>query len=302
MSIFDEINAMSKVDRTWEKWKEYREEVTKLLLKECADMNRIVIVGAGNCDDIDLQLLAQNVAEIILLDNDAGALHSATKRLEKTGKMAKIRGQIMGIDGMQTYMYREFCDRLVSYIRSSAGLSLSAFDAYACSLLMEYDQAAIKNRNETENSWKQADAYICLGVCSQLQTMPAYVYHTFRDYLLHLPGLNTGDESRKGVMRFEALLRQRNEQTIGWFHDMMLISSRKKLIVGNEYQRSLKRDTLRERAYEEVLDVGIPIEGAYQAIMDVRNRNLTCREYTAYWPFDVSSGIGYEMVIQVITK
>lgn len=303
MSIYDEIQAQARVSDTWEKWKDYRNEVTELLLQECADARKIVIVGAGSCDDIDLTKLGSRGKEIVLLDNDEQALRKAQERLRKQkNENVLITGQVMGIDGVEAYMYREFCERLAGYIRSGAGIYLSELDEFAYSLLEEYDASAKKNKEADKGKWQEADVYICMGVCSQLQTMFAYVYHALRGYVMQMAGVEMGEADTSGVEKFEAFLKKRNEQTIGSFHDRMLGHTKYKLIVGNEYQRSLKHDTLKERMYESVLKSGQPIEGAYQAIMDIRGRNLSCKEYTAYWPFDLSCEIGYEMVIQVVTK
>jgi hypothetical protein len=57
-----------------------RERVTELLLREKKPGGRICLLGAGNCNDVELPALLAHYAEVHLVDLDRGALDAAIER------------------------------------------------------------------------------------------------------------------------------------------------------------------------------------------------------------------------------
>lgn len=316
MAVFDALKEQAKVQNTWEKWASYRESLTQFLCHQIEDAKRVVIVGAGACDDIDLCRICENREKVVLIDNDSAALSTIPDNTDLERRVKKL---VLGIDGTEDFMYREFCENLVRFIRQSnlpemKQSVVSAFDAYALRLLEEYEKIAKKNRQTLADRLPEADVYICIGLCSQLQTMFAYPYHALRGLLFQIledGGKNLhekkewkAEEEPEGIFFVEAFLKQRNRNAIELLHDVLLQKTKQKCIFGNEYMRSSKCDTITvtKREEERILRDGEPIEGAYQAFRDIRSRNLKCLEYTTYWPFDVENGVGYEMLLQVVEQ
>lgn len=298
-SLYDEISRQSRVEDTWESWQEYRRQLTDFIIGQMGDMTPdVVIVGAGACHDMELDRLLPLARQITLVDNDSVSLAQAMLHV---GDAKRLQCQIGSVDGVQEADYREFCELLLRYLRQAERPDMAEFDAYAFSLLTDcFDRVDDEWVQEKQGDrLPQADVYICVGLCSQLQTMFAYVYHVLRDVLQRMCG---GREPDDGMNTVEALLMQRNNIVIPRIHDRILAQAQQKVILGNEYRRSLQRRKITLRQAETSLSGGEAIEGAYQAIRDLRRRNLTGKEYTAYWPFDEKNGVGYEMILQVIEK
>lgn len=299
ISLYDEIGRQSRIEGTWESWQTYRKQLTDFITGQMEDAKPdVVIVGAGACHDMELIRLLPLTRQITLLDNDRDVLAQASQHV---GDAKSLRCQSVSVDGVQEADYREFCEQLLRYLRQAGQPDIAEFDAYALSLLTGcFDRADAEWEKEKQGDMlPQADVYICVGLCSQLQTMFGYVYQVLRSYLRQMCGAHAQED---GMNRVETLLMQRNSIVIPRIHDRILDRAKRKVILGNEYRRSLQRQEIALRQAETPLLDGEAIEGAYQAIRDVRRRSLKQTEYTAYWPFDEKNGVGYEMILQVIEK
>jgi hypothetical protein len=66
--------------QSWGTFTEHRDRVTRLAL-EVAGGGRLIVLGAGNCNDLDLAALAGQYRELHLADVDGAALQRARQRL-----------------------------------------------------------------------------------------------------------------------------------------------------------------------------------------------------------------------------
>ena len=64
------------------RWKQYRSHMTEYILKDCTDTDRILILGAGGCDDIDLVAVAERTALVCLADVNREAMEAAVGKLQ----------------------------------------------------------------------------------------------------------------------------------------------------------------------------------------------------------------------------
>jgi len=68
----------------WDGYQSHRDNVMLLLCKEAVaaapSTNRLMVLGAGNCNDLDLAKLLQHYRELHLVDLDSDALESAVSR------------------------------------------------------------------------------------------------------------------------------------------------------------------------------------------------------------------------------
>jgi hypothetical protein len=80
---------------TWQRYARHRERVSELLLdtvKEPATRTRrLCVLGAGNCNDLDLKRLAETFGEIHLVDLDGDALAEAVRRSGLNDEPDRIR-------------------------------------------------------------------------------------------------------------------------------------------------------------------------------------------------------------------
>lgn len=77
--------------RSWPLYEAHRKHVTRLVVSATlAPGGRLCILGAGNCNDVDLARLCKRFAEIHLVDIDGRALDRAVRRLER-GARRRVR-------------------------------------------------------------------------------------------------------------------------------------------------------------------------------------------------------------------
>ena len=76
-----QVRRNSDSSHHWERARPHRQQVTRLITDDVsAGDARLCILGAGNCNDIDLVSLADQFAEVHLVDLDTKALQSAVIR------------------------------------------------------------------------------------------------------------------------------------------------------------------------------------------------------------------------------
>lgn len=84
MSSIEEFNQIhNQASKRREIWKTYRKDVTSYILHFLTNKNseilKTLIIGAGNCDDIDLSMIQKTKSHIYLSDVDSAALNHAVK-------------------------------------------------------------------------------------------------------------------------------------------------------------------------------------------------------------------------------
>ncbi|MEE1342240.1 MAG: hypothetical protein U0L23_05940 [Lachnospiraceae bacterium] len=81
--ILERLIASETIEDSYERWTDYRYQLTSLIegLKE-KTTDRLVLLGAGRCSDLDLKRLSKVYQEIILVDRDLEAMEEAIKRYD----------------------------------------------------------------------------------------------------------------------------------------------------------------------------------------------------------------------------
>lgn len=87
-------------------WAKYREMTTDLIIKRMNDNHKnnsnVLIIGAGNCDDINLQQLIENSKNIICLDIDAESVRRGFQK-QKCASPIVIPMDITGLSYRKIY-------------------------------------------------------------------------------------------------------------------------------------------------------------------------------------------------------
>lgn len=91
------FNSLSRDQ--WGSFESHRARVTELLGRD-AGKGRLCVLGAGNCNDLDLKALLGRHREIHLVDLDASALADGIARQELTGHPAVIAHGGIDLTGM----------------------------------------------------------------------------------------------------------------------------------------------------------------------------------------------------------
>ncbi len=87
----------------WDIFAEHRRQVTSLL-GDSSDQSRICVLGAGNCNDLDLATLVQTHQEVHLVDIDADALSKGTSRQDLANNAAIYLHGGIDLTGMMDLM------------------------------------------------------------------------------------------------------------------------------------------------------------------------------------------------------
>lgn len=296
MNLYDEIKSHFDLPNAFTDWTNYRNTLTGYLIAETdrialplsfsPDMDpsqllpTLAIIGAGACNDLDLETLSHHFSQITLIDYDSAAMEKAlsTYHLKNCPVIELLP---LSLNGLYDSDYRNFCRQLQIFVKAAAStISFQTFQQHALSLLNFYYQ---KSRQMMLTHFPVSYDYIwCFGVHSQLQVMFSYIYHAFE---VHLHAAFINDSSNFDHL-FTKRLKEENDFFIPRFHNVLFSGAKKAVFIGCEQKR---------QGYEG------PIEGAYQAIHDLKSRNLSLTEHVILWPFCPADHISYEMLVQKIT-
>lgn len=296
MPLYDEIKSHFTLPDAYADWKNYRDTLTNYLItqtdqirlplyfqpnmKQTEILPTLAILGAGSCNDLDLKRLSSHFSKITLIDYYASSMQKAlnTYHLEHS---ATVECLPLSLNGITDSDYQDFCEELQFFLREEKShLTPKTFETFALSLI----NACYKKSRQVAIPLAPAsyDYIWCFGVHSQLQAMFSYIYHVFE---VNLKETIFRDTSLSSTSFFNRL-KEENDYFIPLFHDTLLNTAKKAVFLGLEHKRLENDDA---------------IEGAYQAINDIRSRNLKLTESIILWPFCPADNISYEMLIQKIT-
>lgn len=262
LNLYDQLNSMTKIDNAFEKWTDYREEVTEYIAAHTFPKSSITILGAGRCNDIDIRYLSQKGYRITLVDRDENALNDAIDFYNV--KADKI---VCDFTGIEDNTYRELADYIGRLIFNST--AKEELNRLVINKMFEiYDDAASKGLCLPVN---KSDYIICAGVCSQINNMAAWIWEAYAAQM---------NIESSNVLKF---ISDNNYRIIEHFIMNILSITANSAIFINELQREGLDDY---------------IEGAYQAIELIRSKydNQITDKETMIWKF--SEDIVYKMLVQ----
>ncbi len=270
------------------RWKDYREQITAYIAREQRQKERILILGAGACDDIDLPSFLERGATIWLADINESA--------------------------MQVAMAKWPANDVHCLTWDFVQLTEEDMDAYRCAL--QQGQATLKcwwtqyynqlsgdcflpiKQVMQEHGILQFDKVICLGFHSQL----------YIDLVLHTMKLRGQIESDVYAEAIQYIQDANRRIAKGFMEGVQMIT--KELVLGMEYTTIYQNQPeLLTQIIEQLGGMGsaglhqmqLPrVEGAYQAEQELgrwvqdNQLKITDNQYF-YWPF--SEEKGYLMVI-----
>lgn len=308
MSLYEQIKDNFNIKTAYEEWEAYRNTLTDYLidLVDCEKLSldclqhisdelklpSIAIVGAGACNDIDLNRILPYFSKITLIDVDENSVDEAMCR-EGLQHNQLIEKRILSLTGLRDEDYEEFTGMLQCYLNENMyRITPQCFLDYAvhCVELLYKERGTVAN----VHAFGGYDYVWCFGVHSQLQSMFGYIYKTFLSFL------------KEEVFSFEEVMEQPffdklkviNKTLVPAINDLLIGCSNMCTVLGNEW------DLLHNKNENYILcdAPGHGIEGAYQAICDIRKRENNCCEKMLLWPFSEEKEIYYMMLIQEIKK
>lgn len=156
MNLYDEIKSHFDLPNAFTDWTNYRNTLTGYLIAETdrialplsfsPDMDpsqllpTLAIIGAGACNDLDLETLSHHFSQITLIDYDSAAMEKAlsTYHLKNCPVIELLP---LSLNGLYDSDYRNFCRQLQIFVKAAAStISFQTFQQHALSLLNFYYQ------------------------------------------------------------------------------------------------------------------------------------------------------------------
>ena len=271
----------------WDSWKDYRNQLTALIREKAVEPgDSLLILGAGRCCDIDLNILAEHCGKIVLFDTDSTAMRGALTRyhLETSPKVSLVCGSLTGISEPDI---EAFFQRLLALVMSR-GVKLTE-EAFRIRTL-EGLQVLEKKLYVTEEQFagvlvpESCDAAVCAGVHSQLFSLLSYSWKVL--------AANVSAQIFRRPLKeewFHEKIRKWNDRMIPMLDQAVIHAAKKKALFGCEY------------------DPASPVEGAYQCINDLERSSsvigsseiVSSEIGSLVWPFDPEQGKQYVMKFMV---
>lgn len=291
MNVFESIKKEFSIPNAYFYWKEYRRELTDLILQEDESYKgeniknrRIAVLGAGPCNDIDLERLSGYFGHIDLIDLDtesvkAGLINQGLERCPY------IHIKEASLTGVSQELTERFFNRLYIYVlEKGRTLREKDFIERSISEFMLVEKELFDSSRDFREILpeKHYDMVVASGLHSQLWSILSYSWHILSD--------NVSEQIYGGkAIDPEPLhdyIREADDRFIPVMNEAILKSSKHRVLFSSEY------------------DPNNPSEGAWQCIKDVRQRftrgDIELTESTLVWPFFPEQRRKYTMLIQDI--
>ncbi|SFL22473.1 hypothetical protein SAMN03159341_104108 [Paenibacillus sp. 1_12] len=139
MSIFYRDMNHERIGSRWLEWEGHRNEIKLLIshtLSDAKDLGRAIVLGAGNCDDVDLHFFCDGFSQLTLVDIDAESLQEAINRLAPD---LSERIELLGNVDFTKLDQVDFYNRLTDLLeQKTASSELCSFLIHIPSEMLEY--------------------------------------------------------------------------------------------------------------------------------------------------------------------
>ena len=271
MTVYDALEKRHEMPRAWDDWADYRKTWSDWIIRDCKWDSSILIVGAGACNDYDLEHFMKFFGKILLFDLDEAAMQKAVRRIP-TGQRDKVELYTGDFLGITPTAYQEFCRVIQEEINHRGKLTdVNELAQTAMPLVEKLYAGAKKDREKLV--LPQADYVVISGVHSQINHMLPWIWQAYMQAL--------GQREDTIFQRAS----QENARIMQEVNDKLLAAAGQKLFVSAEKAR-----------------VGVPggVEGAWQALSDLearaKNGQLRLTDRSQFpWAYDLRQNMIYEM-------
>ncbi|MEX1377700.1 MAG: hypothetical protein AB1Z23_09570 [Eubacteriales bacterium] len=128
----NDVNNSGDLDKKYFQWQEYRNKISGYISHAIKGkkLSSILVMGAGECNDIDLSFLVSNFSEITLCDIDIKSIDEGIRRQkiadDMITKITKVKADFTGLDDIGFF---EELSELTSKKTSQAEISEYISDA-----------------------------------------------------------------------------------------------------------------------------------------------------------------------------
>ncbi|MBQ5987249.1 MAG: hypothetical protein IJL59_08270 [Clostridia bacterium] len=269
-SLYDELARLTAIPNAYEAWAAYRQAVTDFILTNTAPGGRLLLVGAGACNDFDLRRLTGH-AQITLLDRDEAAMRAGLQRQSIDAESVTVL--CADLLGVSDEAYRAFADDMVNAARAHARGEKIDVTAHFLSGM----DAAMQERTPSPLTAQTelCDSAVCIGVHSQLLVPFARIAGVIARYA----PLDTDRVLTQLRGYLPAAVERVNDALFAW--------AKQTVLIGLETER---------------VGVAGGIDGAAQGMTDIRRFGRPEAETTLLWPFDPAQNKAYRMRLSAYRK
>lgn len=275
-NIYRQLKEKFIMKDAFSDWKDYRESLTDIVSSYPG--KRLAIVGAGRCNDIEVNRLYETFSGITLIDIDEEAMREGMSCLDDEN-IEKTEIKKLSLNGLYEEDIDAFCDELLNYVRTQGNnLTKEAYENKLLDMFDELKNEMLSGMDLLDDRFirESFDVVVCNGVFSQLFSMISYFVHSV-SYSISDAGLfDTADI----VVVADKKLSLINDEIIPVIIKGIICMAKKTVIFGNEYNKA---------------------EGAYQCIKIIKD-NYEADEKIIKWNFNIKEKTEYDMLIQIINK
>lgn len=95
------VNNSGNIQTKYENWAEYRQQINRFISRSVTGTKSIIVLGAGECNDIDLHFLSDMFDQVTLSDVDAKSIDDGIARQkldgEQSRRISKIQADYTGL-------------------------------------------------------------------------------------------------------------------------------------------------------------------------------------------------------------
>lgn len=272
--LYEQLLRLQQVPGAYAAWADYRDALTAFIIGHAEKGSTVTIVGAGACNDFDLQKIRTHFSEVYLVDLHESVLLQGLRRQKiASANVHIIKADLLGIPEAD---YRDMCDTLLSELRQQARSNKPDGARFTQQFLAFAEDAFQRRRPDNlAQAGCAADYVVCCGVHSQLTALFPQMANVYRHYL----PLN--------IERVYQQTQRMNDTVAQELNANLLRLAKRGVYFGLEERR---------------IGMAGGIEGAAQALTDLQEG---CAEPVAetrlLWPFDRSQGKLYDMRILLVS-
>lgn len=168
MSVYADLKEKFILPNAFDDWREFRTRLTDSVIrhKDCK-AESLAVIGAGRCNDIDLERLWPGFQKITLIDIDAEAMEEAVKRLPTAG-ISRVEILPLSLTGIGEKDFTQCCDSIYFAVRSAGRrLTTEKYDEIIRREIESLEMMLISSE-DLASRLPACDMILYNGVCSQL--------------------------------------------------------------------------------------------------------------------------------------
>ena len=218
-TIYERLRASERLPGAYEDWSTYREALTDYLCRIIPSGSHILILGAGGCNDFDLNRLLKQGYDITLLDRDCSFMEEGLRRQKiKEGEISLLERDVWPIR-------KELCETLLLEMQQRKSIE------NLCDTIRQGTKASMQHTLDVKTVY---DYVIAVGFHSQINSLFPALFHAAVQ-----EGIATYSLSdRQKLHRF---LVEENDRMVDWLQQQIYPVGQH-FVFGMEYSAFAKND------------------------------------------------------------